>query len=116
GFLKGVPFEWTMRLWLEWALVNGLLLVVFNVWDQRMLAKEERERPGSQLEEVQKHEPLGIDGMHNFLFLAGIVAVIYSAGRGLGNGGNPWPFGVQEGLMALLALASYFTTAKAIHE
>ena len=25
GFLKGVPFEWTLRLWKEWLLVNGLL-------------------------------------------------------------------------------------------
>jgi Na+/H+ antiporter NhaD/arsenite permease-like protein len=115
GFLKGVPFEWTMRLWKEWALVNGLLLAIFNIWDQRVLAKEELARPGSQLEEVQQHEPLAVEGAHNFLFLAGIVAVIYSAGRGFGNGGNPWPFGVQEGLMLLLALASYFSTAKTIH-
>jgi Na+/H+ antiporter NhaD/arsenite permease-like protein len=116
GFLKGVPFEWTMQLWKEWALVNGLLLVVFNIWDQRALAVEERERPGSQLEEVQHHQPLAIEGLHNFLFLAGIVAVIYSAGRGFGHGGAPWPFGVQEGLMLLLAVASFFTTSKSVHE
>src|SRR5206468_481444 len=48
GFLKGVPFPWTLRLWLPWLLVNGSLLVIFNVWDQIVFAREERERPGSQ--------------------------------------------------------------------
>src|SRR5438874_9072063 len=54
GFLDGVPFEWTLRLWKQWAFVNGLLLVIFNVWDQIVLDKEEKERPGSQLEEVMR--------------------------------------------------------------
>ena len=58
GFLKGVPFEWTLALWQQWLLVNGVLLVIFNVWDQIVFDREERERPGSQLEEVQQHEPL----------------------------------------------------------
>ncbi len=29
GFLRGVPFFWTLRLFGPWALVNGLLLVIF---------------------------------------------------------------------------------------
>jgi Na+/H+ antiporter NhaD/arsenite permease-like protein len=110
GFLKGVPFDWTFRLWRGWLLVNGLLLVIFNVWDQRVLAREERERPGSQLEAVMEHEPLGIEGARNFGFLAAIVAIIFGAGSGAGNGGEPWPFGVQEGLMLLVTGLAYLTT------
>jgi Na+/H+ antiporter NhaD/arsenite permease-like protein len=110
GFLKGVPFGWTLSLWREWLLVNGSLLAIFNVWDQLVFAREERERPGSQLEEVQVHEPLGISGGHNFFFLLGVVAVIFSAGQGLGRGGEPWPFGVQELLMAGIACLAYATT------
>jgi Na+/H+ antiporter NhaD/arsenite permease-like protein len=110
GYLKGVPFEWTLQLWKEWALVNGCLLVLFNFWDQKVLDREERERPGSQLEEVQRHEPLRIEGGLNFVFLLGIVAVIFSAGAGLGTGGEPWPFGAQEGAMLLLAGGAWFTT------
>jgi Na+/H+ antiporter NhaD/arsenite permease-like protein len=116
GFLKGVPFEWTLSLWREWLVLNGALLAIFNIWDQIVFAREERARPGSQLEEVQIHEPLGIDGGHNFLFLFGIVAVIYSAGRGFGNGGEPWPFGVQELLMAGLAFVAYFATTADIRQ
>jgi Na+/H+ antiporter NhaD/arsenite permease-like protein len=109
GFLKGVPFEWTLRMWKEWLLINGLLLVLFNVWDQRVLNAEEKERPGSQLEEVQKHEKFGIDGGLNFLFLLGVVAAIYGAGGGF-SGGKQWPIGVQEAAMVALALAAWFTT------
>jgi Na+/H+ antiporter NhaD/arsenite permease-like protein len=110
GYLKGVPFEWTFQLWREWLLVNGALLFAFNVWDQLVLAREELARPGSQLEEVQRHEPMRIEGAHNFLFLLGVVATIYCAGAGLMHGGRPWPFGVQEGLMFALAAAAWFTT------
>ena len=111
GYLKGVPFEWTLSLWKPWLLVNGLLLVIFNVWDQVALNREERERVGSQLEEVQIHEPIRLHGKQNLLFLLGVVAAIYSSGAGYGNGGKPWPFGVQEGLMAVLCVAAYVTTA-----
>jgi Na+/H+ antiporter NhaD/arsenite permease-like protein len=116
GFLKGVPFEWTFGLWQPWLLVNGLLLVIFNFWDQSVLEREERERPGSQLEAVMEHEPLRIDGAWNFLFLLGIVAAIYGAGRGLGSAGAPWVYGVQEGLMLAVALAAWLSTPRRLRE
>jgi Na+/H+ antiporter NhaD/arsenite permease-like protein len=82
GFLRGVPFFWTMQLLAPWALVNGVLLVLFNVVDQIVLNKEEKERPGPQLEEVQKvKEPLRVQGGINFLWLLGVIAVIYVMGR-----------------------------------
>jgi Na+/H+ antiporter NhaD/arsenite permease-like protein len=110
GFLKGVPFAWTLSLWPQWFLVNGLLLVLFNVWDQIVLDREERERPGSQLEEVMKHAPVRVRGKRNFAFLLGIVAVIAASGAGLGNGGEPWPFGLQEAAMVALAGAAWWST------
>jgi Na+/H+ antiporter NhaD/arsenite permease-like protein len=116
GFLKGVPFEWTLALWREWLVVNGLLLLIFNLWDQAVFNREEAERPGSQLEEVQQHEPLRIEGARNFGFLLGVVAVIYAAGRGLGSGGAPWPFGVQELSMAALTALAWLSTSRAIRQ
>src|SRR6185369_4996988 len=106
GFLKGVPFEWTLQLWPQWLTVNLALLFIFNIWDQYALDKEEKERAGSQLEEVMKHEPIGIQGMLNFVFLAGIVVTIFLSGQ------YSFPWGVSEGIMSILALAAYFTTAK----
>jgi Na+/H+ antiporter NhaD/arsenite permease-like protein len=113
GFLKGVPFEWTFRLWKGWLFVNGLLLVLFNVWDQVVFAREEKARPGSQLEEVQQHEPLEIEGRRNFFFLGAGVATIVAAGNGLGSGGAGWPFGIQEGLLLAIALIAYISTPQA---
>jgi Na+/H+ antiporter NhaD/arsenite permease-like protein len=116
GFLKGVPFEWTLQLWPAWLVVNGLLLAIFNIWDQAVFNKEERERPGSQLEQVQVHEPLRIVGAHNLLFLAAIVGIVYASGRGLGNHGEPWPPLIQAGAMALVACASYVLTSRSIRQ
>ena len=109
GFLKGVPFLWTLRLAGQWALVNGLLLAAFMVWDQVVFNREEKERAGSQLEAVMHHQPFGIDGRLNFVFLGGILATVYASGS------QQWPFWIQEGLMAALLLASYFTTSRDIH-
>jgi Na+/H+ antiporter NhaD/arsenite permease-like protein len=33
GYLEGVPFLWTWRLWPEWAFVNGVLLVLYLLLD-----------------------------------------------------------------------------------
>ncbi|MCU0878298.1 MAG: sodium:proton antiporter [Pirellulaceae bacterium] len=105
GFLAGVPFLWTLQnLWMHWLVVNILLLVIFNVWDQVMLSREEKARAGSQLEEALVHEPVAIEGKLNFLLLAGVVATIYCSGQ------FGWPYGIQEVLMVVLSLAAYFTT------
>jgi Na+/H+ antiporter NhaD/arsenite permease-like protein len=82
GFMRGVPFFWTFtRLLAPWAVVNGALLAIFNVVDQVVLNKEERERAGSQLEEVQQvEEPLRIQGGINFLWLLGVLAANFLIG------------------------------------
>src|SRR5205823_10552040 len=105
GFLKGVPFLWTLeRLWPQWLLVNLLLLVIFNVYDQVILDREERQRAGSQLEEAMKHEPVRIEGLFNFVLLGGIVAAIFCSGQ------YDWPYGVQEGVMLAIAAVAYMAT------
>jgi Na+/H+ antiporter NhaD/arsenite permease-like protein len=106
GFLKGVPFEWTLRLWPQWLVAVGTLLAGFYVLDRR------RFRAAPPAPADGPPEPLHLDGAHNGLFLLGVVAVIYAAGSGLGHGGRPWPFGWQEAGMAALALLAYGTTAR----
>lgn len=41
GFLRGVPFTWTLTLWPHWLLTNGLVLAVFYFRDRRAWAREE---------------------------------------------------------------------------
>jgi Na+/H+ antiporter NhaD/arsenite permease-like protein len=115
GFLKGVPFEWTLGLWRPWLFVNGALLVVFNLLDEHLLALDESERPHEPLlDQVLEHAPLRVEGWHNALFLAGVILVIVGKGRGWGTGGGEWPFGVQEGLMAGLGAGAYLATRSAL--
>jgi Na+/H+ antiporter NhaD/arsenite permease-like protein len=104
GFLKGVPFGWTLSLWPVWLLANGLVLLVFNFVDQRLLEQEELTRKGSQLEEVLRHEPLAIVGRRNLALLVAVVVVILAQGKGR------WAFGVAEGLLIAIAALSYAWT------
>jgi Na+/H+ antiporter NhaD/arsenite permease-like protein len=116
GYLKGVPFEWTFTLWPVWLSVNLFVLAIFNLVDQFILNREEREQTSvGLLDELLEHEPLRVLGARNLLFLGGVVALVLARGSGLGAGGAPWPFGVQEGLLVLLAVGSYVATPRSVH-
>src|SRR6266498_1069622 len=107
GFLKGLPFAWTLRLWPQWLTINAILLVIFNFWDQWALNKDEQELPGSQHEEVLIHEPLRITGGVEMLVLLGIIMTIVAAGRADAVG-HPWPQNVRELMIVVLAAFGYF--------
>jgi Na+/H+ antiporter NhaD/arsenite permease-like protein len=110
GFLRGVPFLWTLRLWPQWLFVNGILLILFYFIDSTIFRKEDIETPGD-LDEiaVKHHVPIHIAGKRNFALLAGIVVVLLASGSlGL-------PLGTQEGGMLLLAAASWFGTPRTLH-
>ena len=117
GFLRGVPFFWTLGLWVKWLVVNGLLLIVFNLVDQYIFNREERLRAGSQLEDVQEAvEPLGIRGYQNLVFLFGVIFVIFFMGT---LGERYFPNAdvrvlVQVGGMLLMAFLSLLFTPVAI--
>jgi Na+/H+ antiporter NhaD/arsenite permease-like protein len=73
GFLRGVPFFWTLRLLPAWALACGLVLAIFYLIDLRFM-KREPEVPPDMAE-----KSLRLEGTVNFLFLLGIiVAVLFS--------------------------------------
>jgi Na+/H+ antiporter NhaD/arsenite permease-like protein len=109
GYLKGVPFLWTTRLWREWATTNAIILLVFYVWDRYLTGRED---VGAMPPPPEAPERVGVEGGKNFLFLLGIVGAIYAAGAGIFHGGEPWPFGIQEALMGLLAAGAWLTTPR----
>jgi Na+/H+ antiporter NhaD/arsenite permease-like protein len=43
GFLRGVPFGWTLHLWAEWLLTVGLTLLVYMAVELRYYRREPRE-------------------------------------------------------------------------
>jgi Na+/H+ antiporter NhaD/arsenite permease-like protein len=115
GFLKGVPFDWTLRLWPQWLTATAILLFVFNLWDQAVFDREERARPGSQLEQVMIHEPLRVRGATSVAALAGVLITIISAGQAAA-GGRPWATGIQEAIIVMLAVTAYIATPREARE
>jgi Na+/H+ antiporter NhaD/arsenite permease-like protein len=110
GFLRGVPFEWTLTLIPQWAFAVAFLLLVFNIYDQYIFNDEDIRTPGALVEQVQPHRRLDIQGGHNFIFLAGVMlAAILS-------GSLAWRRGVQEAIMIAMAALSWFTTRRSIHK
>jgi Na+/H+ antiporter NhaD/arsenite permease-like protein len=110
GYLRGVPFEWTLTLLPEWALVNGLLLLTYYVWDRRAYAKETRRDVRRDEAQVQR---LRMRGAWNLALLGGVVACValLDPNRPVpGTGWTPVPY-LREGLMLALAAASYFVPA-----
>lgn len=74
GFLKGVDFFWTFRLWSQWLLVNGLLLAIFFVWDT---IQYRREKPGDIRRDIRDVVPLRVRGLRlNGPLLLGVVLAV----------------------------------------
>ncbi len=81
GFLRGVPFQWTLRLLPHWLLMNAVLLLTFYLWDRRQFEAEGVANPWALPKEVQVRERLGVEGKVNFLLLLGVLAVAFVVGR-----------------------------------
>jgi Na+/H+ antiporter NhaD/arsenite permease-like protein len=110
GFLRGVPFQWTLNLFPIWATALGAVLIVFNLYDQYIFNREDVETPGALVEDVQARRRLHIEGKRNFLYLLGVMAAAILSGT------FGWPRGIQEALMILMAVLSWFTTPKTVHK
>ncbi|MFL5427652.1 MAG: sodium:proton antiporter, partial [Myxococcales bacterium] len=82
GFLRGVPFTWTLALWPQWLLVNVFLTAVFYVVDSTIFRREDLARPVDLDEVAVRHQvPISIAGKHNFLFLAAIAVLLLLCGK-----------------------------------
>lgn len=79
GYLKGVPFTWTLIHCVEgWLLANVLLLIVFYVMDTRGLKawRKEQEEAGEATAEQGKNE-IKISGWANFGWLAVVLFGVF---------------------------------------
>lgn len=73
GYLAGVPFTWTLRLWLPWLTMTLVLLATYFVWDT---IQHRRESRAALRRDHTRIEPLRIHGGLNGLWLAGVVAAV----------------------------------------
>lgn len=126
GFLHGVPFFWTLKLWPQWLLAISLLLVIFHFLDERIFEKEELETKDALIKEIADAErPLHIRGKRNLAFLGAILAVVLLAGSWLPKllQGHLAPGQVEIGAKAiqiiclgLIAWLSHRVTHPTVHE
>lgn len=110
GYLKGVPFLWTLNLWLEWLTAISLLLIVFFIWDTLAYRKETEY---CLRRDDLDYQPLKSKGGINILLLLGVLlAVIFITPDNLQAWRldyGPWVL-LREYLMLLLAGISFLTS------
>ena len=127
GFLKGISFAWTFRLFPEWLFVMFVLLILTYLVDHFYFQQEHLEtRKILKKNDGYLSERFGIEGQHNFLFLALVVTIILAGGyviypmKGAPILGEPFGAAmsriVQSVAMTILAVSSYKTTHASIHE
>ncbi|MFH0975847.1 MAG: sodium:proton antiporter [Spirochaetota bacterium] len=77
GFLKGVPFTWTFRLFPFWLFTVCIILIVFYFVDNHLMKKE---HPDAFLLSLNDDEKMKIEirGKINFIFLGMVIASFFA--------------------------------------
>ncbi len=118
GFLHGVSFFWTFKLLPSMLFVTLILLVVYFMLDLYYYKKEGVTPP----DEEGVKEPLKLEGIHNFLFLLGIIGAVLLSGivdwgeintLGVHRAVQDW---IRDVLLILMGVLSLFTTRIQIRE
>lgn len=103
GYLRGVPFTWTLKLFPLWITAIAILLVVFYIWDSICYKKEE-------IADVKKDKtqimPLKITGTINLVFLVGVILTVFFQ--------TPTPY--REIMMVLMIVLSWIFTKKELRK
>jgi Na+/H+ antiporter NhaD/arsenite permease-like protein len=107
GYLFGVPFLWTLKLWPAWLFVNGSLLTIYFLWDHFWYYPRESPR------DIQKDEgeiqPMRFRGLcPNTFLLVGVVlsvALLDPAKPLPGTLWHPWVY-LRETVQLALVLIS----------
>jgi Na+/H+ antiporter NhaD/arsenite permease-like protein len=107
GFLHGVDFFWTMRLWPEWLVAVGLVLAVFYVWDT-LAYRRDNAAPGVQ-PRAAVSAPLRLRGAINLLFFAGILGAVLLQASVVSDT-------VSEAIMIVMAVLSLACSPKGVRQ
>ncbi|MBI5420545.1 MAG: sodium:proton antiporter [Deltaproteobacteria bacterium] len=104
GYLKGVPFFWTVRnLWHYWLAAGGTIIGIFYALDR--LVERREERGGAPPPPASgERTPLSVEGKANFLLLGVVIGAVFL------------PTPVRETVMAAAAIVSAWKTPKWIRE
>lgn len=115
GYLRKVPFTWTLGLWPMWLFVNVALLAVYYLWDKKIYKREDH----ADVEEIPEHpEPFKIKGAHNFFWLGGVILCVALLDPNKAIPGTNWhaPLYFREVMMLILAGVSLWLTKVSIRQ
>ena len=110
GFLRGVPFFWTLtHVWYIWLPSTALLLLIFYVFDSRN--KEDSPDP------IPGETTVSLMGMKSFIWVAIIIASVFidpNVFDWVPNLNELWhvPIGIREIIMLTVAFLAYLTADK----
>ncbi|WP_339728629.1 sodium:proton antiporter [uncultured Gimesia sp.] len=115
GFLRGVPFTWTLSLWPMWLAMNLSLLAVYFVFDTIRYKKENKEKVEAPPEVI---EPFSLKGSINFFWLLLVIFCVAVFDPSKPVPGTDWhaPSFFREACMFALAGISLLTTSKMIRK
>lgn len=103
GFLKGVPFTWTLKLFPCWLVAVSILICVFYILDKHFIKKEQVEKIISP-KKVEGAKKLEIRGRVNFVLLGAVLGAFFL------------PNIIRELVMAAAAVLSIYLTPVVIRE
>lgn len=117
-YLKGAEFTWFLNLFVEWAFVGILLLVIYYFVDSYCYKQEKKE---DLIKDFQRVKPLRLSGNINFLYLAAIVCAVAfinpSTIPAMGEEHAPiYMKLLREIVLVVIILTSLFTTSKKVRK
>jgi Putative citrate transport len=107
GYLEGVPFLWTLRLWPEWLFVNGLLVFVYLLLDGLWFHRHETKRD-IQLDERIYHRIRIAGWQVNAPLLLGVVLAVALLDPGKpfpGTDWHPWMYLREVAQLCLVGIS-----------
>jgi len=104
GYLFGVPFFWTLRLWPIWLTEISLLLVIFYIWDKWAYGQES---PEVLRRDIKEKTPIKIYGKFNLLLILGVICSVVFLKPYEMNGWTIDLSWMQQPTLILLALVSF---------
>ena len=113
GYLRGVPFFWTLQMWPQWSFTVGLLLAIYFGIDSWMIRHE---NPEALRKETKSTHRIHISGLINLFWLGGILAsvIVLVPGRLFPGTSQEIPTFAREVAMCLCGGLSLITTPRGL--
>jgi Na+/H+ antiporter NhaD/arsenite permease-like protein len=104
GYLKGVPFFWTVaNLWHYWLVTAAIVIGIFYALDRLAVRSEGTGGPAAESGTGEK-TPISMEGKWNFLLLGAVIGAVFL------------PTPVRETAMAAAAILSAWKTPARVRE